>query len=574
MSEITRYATEEYVDSKSIVVITEETVPPEGTVLTYMIHNIVQNGGNVVFKSGDTIYQLDCAEIDPSYQAVFYNINQNGLDRVIITGSEIKFEHSGFMEKVYFTEEQYLTTDNCSLVDNWRYMTGVFIVTIPKLHINLIDGNGNNVCSKDVVIDSHLWSVEIINKDYKEKQFRVSDLTDKCYYDYYLERDTSGESEVRTQYSEYQDNYFNAKSYYTKNEIDKNNTLKSEVLTLTNTTEYTPTTDYHPATKKYVDDNVPHVISEKVVLTVPAATITAKKTEIDNANLEQPVTISIDSTMAYDPTKIYCLKYNNIQYRGVYITDRVTIMEDKCVCTFIPENGKTMLMIGKLDTTNITDIQLIEKDVKKLDGIYLPNDLKVSNSITVGVRSGKTGTFSSSLGLGCEASGKASHAEGSNTTASGDGSHAEGNTTKASGDYSHAEGSGCIANGGGSHAEGYGTTASGDYQHVQGKYNIEDAANKYAHIVGNGSAYNKKSNAHTLDWEGNAWFAGKLSQEGTPVEDKDLATKKYVDDNVLTPAAKTLLATLLQNIPYSTDQSANVTAFLRELGVDTTQTTK
>ena len=51
-------------------------------------------------------------------------------------------------------------------------------------------------------------------------------------------------------------------------------------------------------------------------------------------------------------------------------------------------------------------------------------------------------------------------------------------------------------------------------------------------------------------------------------------TKKYVDGNVLTPAAKTLLATLLQNIPYSTDQSANVAEFLAELGVDTTQTTK
>ena len=801
MSEIVRYATEEYVDSKSIVVITEETVPPEGTVLTYMIHNIVQNGGNVVFKSGDTIYQLDCAEIDPSYQAVFYNINQNGLDRVIITGSEIEFEHSGFMEKVYFTEEQYLTTDNCSLVDNWRYMTGVFIVTIPKLHINLIDSNGNNVYSKDVTIDSHLWSVEIVNRDYKEKQFRVCDLTDKCYYDYYLEIDTTGESEVRTQYSEYQDNYFNAKSYYTKNEIDKNNTLKSEVLTLTNRAEYTPTTDYHPATKKYVDDNVPHVVSEKVVLTVPAATITAKKTEIDNANLEQPATISIDNTMVYDPTKIYCLKYNNIQYRGVYITDRVTIAEDKCLCTFIPENGKTILMIGKLDTTNITDIQLIEKDVKKLDGIYLPNDLKVSNSITVGVRSGKIGTFSSSLGLGCEASSKASHAEGNSTKASGETSHAEGIGSIASGITSHAEGDNTIASGEcqhvqgryniedttnkyahivgngtdraksnahtldwkgnawyagqvegtnlpynisskvlttvpasdiklndeitinnvsinkdrryyieflgskylcnfvindensgneisctignyaiegmifssnlmlgvhkmsaddtaidtftdlviyeeeikcldnkylendlkvqnsislgrvgnigtessaigmvveasgmGSHAEGYGakaignfshaegsftealeedahaegnnTIASSMYQHVQGKNNIEDAEGKYAHIVGNGEDFNNRANAHTLDWEGNAWFAGKLSQEATPTEDKDLATKKYVDDNVLTPAAKTLLATLLQNIPYSTDQSANVTAFLRELGVDTTQTTK
>ena len=40
-----------------------------------------------------------------------------------------------------------------------------------------------------------------------------------------------------------------------------------------------------------------------------------------------------------------------------------------------------------------------------------------------------------------------------------------------------------------------------------------------------------RSNAHTLDWEGNAWYSGKLSQEGIPTEDKDLVTKKYVDEH-------------------------------------------
>jgi hypothetical protein len=30
--------------------------------------------------------------------------------------------------------------------------------------------------------------------------------------------------------------------------------LKSNVLALDNTTAFTPTADYHPATKKYVDD--------------------------------------------------------------------------------------------------------------------------------------------------------------------------------------------------------------------------------------------------------------------------------------------------------------------------------
>ena len=63
------------------------------------------------------------------------------------------------------------------------------------------------------------------------------------------------------------------------------------------------------------------------------------------------------------------------------------------------------------------------------------------------------------------------------------------------------------ASGEDSHAEGAGTIASGESQHVQGKYNVEDISNKYAHIVGNGN-YTKQSNAYTLDWDGNAWFAG------------------------------------------------------------------
>lgn len=65
-----------------------------------------------------------------------------------------------------------------------------------------------------------------------------------------------------------------------------------------------------------------------------------------------------------------------------------------------------------------------------------------------------------------------------------------------------------------SHAEGYGTTASSLYQHVQGKYNIEDSEDKYAHIVGNGESNGTRSNAHTLDWDGNAWYAGSVESTG------------------------------------------------------------
>lgn len=124
-------------------------------------------------------------------------------------------------------------------------------------------------------------------------------------------------------------------------------------------------------------------------------------------------------------------------------------------------------------------------------------------------------------------------AEGWNTTASGYVSHAEGDNTVASGGMSHAQGSETIASGMSSHVEGSGTIAKGSEQHVQGRYNIEDPG-YYAHIVGNGRE-NARSNAHTLDWYGNAWFAGKVKVGGTGYDDEnvsELTTEKRVSEMI------------------------------------------
>lgn len=125
-----------------------------------------------------------------------------------------------------------------------------------------------------------------------------------------------------------------------------------------------------------------------------------------------------------------------------------------------------------------------------------------------------SGYSSHAEGKDTTASGAFSHAEGDYTTASNTASHAEGYRTTASGEYSHAEGQWTTASGDHSHAEGYETAADSDYQHVQGKYNKYDSANKYAHIVGNGTSASARSNAHTLDWDGNATFAGTVSSSG------------------------------------------------------------
>ena len=134
------------------------------------------------------------------------------------------------------------------------------------------------------------------------------------------------------------------------------------------------------------------------------------------------------------------------------------------------------------------------------------------------------------------ASGKYSHAEGKNSSAQGESSHAEGANTIAIGGAAHAEGGGSTTAGAlYSHAEGQGTLAMSKAQHTQGKFNREDAADVYAHIVGGGSGSGDRRNIHTVAWSGEGWFqgdvyvgstSGKYQDEGS----KRLATEEYVDN--------------------------------------------
>lgn len=347
---------------------------------------------------------------------------------------------------------------------------------------------------------------------------------------------------------------------------------------------------------KSQDSNLPHTISSKVLVTVPASDIKLN----DNITVNN---VSINKDRRY-----------YIEFLGSKKLCTLLVSEEigNCIVCSIGNyniqafenltNIMLLIELGKNDiTTNtFTDLVIYEEEVKYLDSKYLETDLVLQNSISLG-RVGDIGAGSSAVGMHVIASGDSSHAEGNSTQALGNSSHAEGSGTTASADYgSHAEGSNTIASGVASHAEGSSTTASNYYshaegdsttasgenshsegkyttasgesshaegdsttasaycshaegncttasgenshaegastiassqnQHVQGKYNIEDLNGTYAHIVGNGED-GKNSNAHTLDWQGNAWYSGKLSQEGTPTEDKDLVTKKYVDDN-------------------------------------------
>lgn len=147
-------------------------------------------------------------------------------------------------------------------------------------------------------------------------------------------------------------------------------------------------------------------------------------------------------------------------------------------------------------------------------------------SHTEGYATTAGGTYAHSEGQSNNASGNASHAEGRNGMATHDSAHSEGVGCRAIKDAAHAEGKSTIAEGYRSHAEGEGTHAKGNNQHVQGKYNIPNAS--YAHIVGNGTK-TVPSDAHTLDWNGNACFAGNVYANGASQSSgKKLATEEYV----------------------------------------------
>ena len=150
-------------------------------------------------------------------------------------------------------------------------------------------------------------------------------------------------------------------------------------------------------------------------------------------------------------------------------------------------------------------------------------------SVAVGFNTVAGGNYSHAEGQSTQALSDGSHAEGCNSTCMDIGAHAEGLNTIARGMAAHVEGNGSETTYSGhyAHVEGHRTIANGEAQHVQGRFNIEDTEGKYAHIVGNGVEFNsemkeERSNAHTLDWDGNAWFAGNVT---IGADNKELATK-------------------------------------------------
>lgn len=85
-------------------------------------------------------------------------------------------------------------------------------------------------------------------------------------------------------------------------------------------------------------------------------------------------------------------------------------------------------------------------------------------------------------------------------------------------------------------AIGEGTTSNGMNQIALGRFNSPVSGQDYAEVFGKGLGAETRSNARTLDWQGNEWLAGKLTIGGTPVNNNDVVRKIDLDgkQNILT----------------------------------------
>ena len=166
-----------------------------------------------------------------------------------------------------------------------------------------------------------------------------------------------------------------------------------------------------------------------------------------------------------------------------------------------------------------------------------------SETLTVVGEYGGIGSIAQ--GYRCKTSGFAAIAQGQENEATTGAAVAQGWGTKARGVASSTGGRQTVANGYGSKAEGVCNVANGFGQFVIGTCNLIDETQpnpqlawtnqdaqrgKYIFVVGNGYE-TARSNAHTIDWSGNAWYQGNIVLAGkpySPIGDVTLSSAAWI----------------------------------------------
>lgn len=126
------------------------------------------------------------------------------------------------------------------------------------------------------------------------------------------------------------------------------------------------------------------------------------------------------------------------------------------------------------------------------------------------------GMYSHVEGNGNLALGISSHAQGTSNIALGHSASVSGAWNEANGDRAFAVGYSNIANGENSFVAGYENIAYGENSFIIGKCAKTTTDDNLVFVVGNGTnSINNKSNAFTVDWDGNAFISNNLSVGGS-----------------------------------------------------------
>lgn len=264
---------------------------------------------------------------------------------------------------------------------------------------------------------------------------------------------------------------------------------------------------------------------------VETTEILAEQTLNQTGYLKKPaqhtVQIGQEYTVIYNGATYNCL---GSDLDGVPVLGNISLMEETRENT-----GEPFLLFGLMQ--NASGLGIFSQDgphtfsaignqikYKAIDGNYLAGGIFEGTGEHAHVFNGRdpsraSGTSSASFNDG-DAPGYSAFAIGGGT---------------ASGMWSFAGGENAQAKGRNSVAFGHFTTATARNSLVIGARNIEDTKEQYVHIIGDGS-YEVPANIHTVDWKGNAKYAGDIYVNGSKEQDladaKKVATEEYVTNAI------------------------------------------
>ena len=161
--------------------------------------------------------------------------------------------------------------------------------------------------------------------------------------------------------------------------------------------EYIPNSDYSPATKKYVDDTVPHVVSKDLLSTITNLNSDTIK-KVNSGEQEYYLYDIYPSTLLLNTNNgIYCIEYNNktvplVYDNGVFICDNEDIkmmISYNEIQTYAAEQTdetayQYYVYIFKLNINPIPDIRIWYKEIQYLESQYLEKNINVVNNLLVG----------------------------------------------------------------------------------------------------------------------------------------------------------------------------------------------